>query len=176
MQSSVQPNSVRALQQQHLVILCQTPGGRLVSGTGSTPSSLDSTDSGASQQGWSGTILGPIARTGQGPILGPMAKDGQGPILGPMARAGQGPVLGPMASNTAPHRHSPTLSGALRRSPTRLRRPPAPTLSVPASSVLSCMQAHIEHEHVPPALRIDIHNCTLLCAHAQTSKRGGWPI
>ena len=118
-----------------------------------------------------GPVLGPIAGTGQGPILGPMARDGQGPVLGPMARDGQGPILGPMASNIAPHRHSPTLTGALRRSstPLRLQR----SLCVPH---LSCMQAHIEHEHVPRALRIDIHHCTLLCAHAQTSKRGGWPI
>ena len=81
-------------------------------------------------------VLGPMARTGQGPVLGPMARDGQGPVLGQMARAGQGPVLGPMASNIAPHRHSPTLSSALRRTPTLLRRPPAPTVSVSASSVL----------------------------------------
>ena len=96
----------------------------------------------------------------------------KGPILGLMAKAGQGPVLGPRASNTAPHRHSPAPSGAIRRPPTFSSAPPtppAPTLSTHAPSVLSCMQAHLKLEHIPPALRIDIHHCTLLCAHAQTS-------
>ena len=46
----------RPTQQSPSTFCCvQTAGGRLVSRTGSTPSSPDSTDSGASQQGWSGT-------------------------------------------------------------------------------------------------------------------------
>ena len=162
MQSSVQPNSVRAPQQQHLVVVW----GLHVAGWFREPAVLHATQTAP-------TVV-PPSRAGQGPVLGPMARTGQGPILGPMARDGQGPVLGPMASNIAPHRHSPTLSGSLRRSPTRLRRPRLQRS--PCLPRLSCMQAHIKQEHAPPALRIDIHHCTLLCAHAQTSKRGGWPI
>ena len=128
-----------------------TPGGRLVSRTGSTPSYLDSTDSGASQQGWSGTGI---------------RADGQG-WSGTCTRA-----------DVQQRRPSPTFSNDLRSPPTLSDAPPTRLrlqrlLCLPH---LSCMQAHIEREHVPPALRIDIHHCTLLCAHAQTSKRGGWPI
>ena len=42
-------------------------------------------------------------------------------------------------------------------------------LPPPPPPLLSRMQAHIKHKHVPPALRIDIHHRTLPCAHAQTS-------
>ena len=96
----------------------------------------------------------------------------KGPILGLVAKAGQGPVLGPRPSNTAPHRHSPAPSGAIRRPPTFSSAPPtppAPTLPTHAPSVLSCMQAHLKLEHIPPALRTDANHRTLLCAHAQTS-------
>ena len=163
MQSSVQPNSVRALQQQHLVVVCWTPGGRLVSRTGSTPSSLDSTDSGASQQGWSGTGIRADSQDWSGTYI---RADGQG-WSGTCIRAdGQGWSGTCIRADGQQHRPSSAFSDALRRSSDALRLQRSPCLPR-----LSCMQAHIEQEHAPPALRIDIHHCTLLCAHAQTSKR-----
>jgi hypothetical protein len=168
LQSSVQPNSVRALQQQHLVVVCWTPGCRLVSRTGSTPSSLDSTDSGASQQGWSGTYVRADSQDWSGTYI---RADSQG-WSGTCIRAdGQGWSGTCTRADDQQHRSSSTFSNAFQRPPTLSNAPPTPlrlqrSLCLPH---LSCMQAHIEREHVPPALRIDIHNCTLLCAHAQTS-------
>ena len=164
MQSSVQPNSVRALQQQHLVVVCWTPGGRLVSRTGSTPSSLDSTDSGASQQGWSGTGIRASSQDWSGTYN---RANGQG-WSGTYIRADSQGWLGTYTrADVRQHRPSPTFSddlrrppttsGALQLSPTRLRRFP------------TRLQRPSGLQHIPPALRIDIHHRTLPCAHAQTS-------
>ena len=112
MQSSVQPNSVRALQQQHLVVVCWTPGGRLVSRTGSTPSSLDSTDSGASQQGWSGTGIRADSQDWSGTYI---RADSQG-WLGTCIRAdGQGWSGTCTRADGQQHRPSSTFSNTLRR-------------------------------------------------------------
>ena len=123
-----------------------------------------------------GPVLGLIARTGQGPILGPIARVGEGTYI---RAGGQGWPGTCTRAEGQQHRPSSTFSSAIRRPPTFSSAPPtppAPTLPAHALSVLSCMQAHLKLEHIPPALRTDANHRTLLCAHAQTSKRGGWPI
>ena len=136
MQSSVQPNSVRALQQQHLVVVCWTPGGRLVSRTGSTPSSLDSTDSGASQQGWSGTGIRADGQDWSGTYI---RADGQG-WSGTCIRAdGQGWSGTCTRADGQQHRPSSTFSDALRRSPTLSDAPPTPSGSNARRVCLICL-------------------------------------
>ena len=120
------------------------------------PAGLVRTGIKADGQEWSGTYT---------------RADGQG-WSGTCTRAdGQGRSGTCIRADGQQHRPSSAFSDTLRRASDTLRLQRSPCLPR-----LSCMQAHIEQEHAPPALRIDIHHCTLLCAHAQTSKRGGRPI
>ena len=143
-----------------------TPGGWLVLRTSSTPSYLDSTDSGASQQGWSGTGIRADSQDWSGTYI---RADSQG-WLGTCIRAdGQGWSGTCTRAEGQQHRPSSTFSNALR-APSDALRHTSDTLRLrhfPYLPHLSCLVCR--HKHVPQALRIDIHHCTLLCAHAQTS-------
>ena len=98
-----------------------TPGGRLVSRTGSTPSYQDSTDSGASQQGWSGTGIRADSQDWSGTYI---RADSQG-WLGTCIRAdGQGWSGTCTRAEGQQHRPSSTFSCALRRPPTFSDAPP----------------------------------------------------
>ena len=101
-----------------------TPRGRLVSRTGSTPSYLDSTDSGASQQGWSGTGIRADSQDWSGTYI---RADGQG-WSGTCIRAdGQGWSGTCTRADGQQHRPSSTFSNALRRPPTLSDAPPTPS-------------------------------------------------
>ena len=140
-----------------------TSGGRLVSRTRVLQSYLDSTDSGASQRGWSGTSIRASSYDWSGTYIRAEARwsgtytraDSQG-WLGTYTRADVRQHR-PSPTFSDDLRRPPTTSGALRLSPTRLRRFP------------TRLQRPSGLQHIPPALRIDIHHRTLPCAHAQTS-------
>ena len=103
----------------------------------------------------------------------------KGPILGLMAKAGQGPVLGPRPSNTAPHRHSPAPSGAIRRlqrSPAHLRHlrhqrfPRMPCLSCLVCRRISSLNIFLQlFELMPVTAHCSVHM-------PKHPKRGGGPI
>ena len=152
-----------------------TPGGRLVSRTGSTPSSLDSTDSGASQQGWSGTGIRADSQDWSGTYI---RADGQG-WSGTCIRADSQGWLGTCTrADVQQRRPSPTFSNDLRRPPTLSDAPPTPLrlqrlLCLPH---LSCMQAHIKQN-----MFLQHFELTSTTAHCPVHmpkhpKRGGWPI
>ena len=115
-----------------------TPRGRLVSRTGSTPSYLDSTDSGASQQGWSGTSIRADSQDRSGTYI---RADSQG-WLGTCIRAdGQGWSGTCTRAEGQQHRPSSTFSNALR-APSDARRHTSDTLRLrhfPYLPHLSCL-------------------------------------
>ena len=125
-----------------------TPRGRLVSRTGSTPSYLDSTDSGASQQGWSGTSIRADSQDWSGTYI---RADSQG-WLGTCIRAdGQGWSRTCTRADGQQHRPSSTFSNALRRPPTlsdalRLQRSPClPHLSCLVCRHISSKDMFLQH-------------------------------
>ena len=116
MQSSVHPNSVRAPQQQHLFVVCWTPGGRLVSRTGSTPSSLDSTDSGASQRGWSGTSIRADSQDWSGTYIRADGQGWSGTCIRADGQGWSGTCTRADGQQQEPSLTSSTFSSSLRRS------------------------------------------------------------
>ena len=113
-----------------------TPGGRLVSRTGSTPSILDSTDSGAPQQGWSGTGIRADSQDWSGTYI---RADGQG-WSGTCIRAdGRGWSGTCTRADDQQHPPSSTFSNALRRPPALSDAPPTPSGSNAFRACLICL-------------------------------------
>ena len=154
-----------------------TPRGWLVSRTSSTPSYLDSTDNGASQQGWSGTSIRADSQDWSGTYI---RADSQG-WLGTCIRAdGRGWAGTYTRADDQQHRPASTFSNALRAPSDALRRT-HDTLRLrhfPYLPHLSCIRLAL---YAGSDMFLKLFELTSITAHCSVHmpkhpKRGGGPI